>query len=94
MADVYNSKLAKFLKWWKKENNYAITTSKNCCRYSCDKEIVDDHPKWRKHEETHKAQFARMGWFNFIFSYILENIMEGYNDNRFEIEARKEAEKH
>jgi hypothetical protein len=57
MDDIYNSKLAKLLAKLNGEMDYAITTSKNCCRYSCDRELVSDH--WRKHEETHKDQFAK-----------------------------------
>jgi hypothetical protein len=86
MTDIYKSKVARLLKFIKGENEYAITTSKNCCRYSCQENEVS--PKWRKHEETHKAQFSRLGWVNFIFQYCIESIRHGYKNNKFEIEAR------
>lgn len=86
MADVYNSKLAKLIGKINGYGLYAITTSKNCCRYSCSEISVDR--KWRAHEETHKEQFRKLGWIKFVLSYMIESIKYGYDGNRFELEAR------
>jgi hypothetical protein len=85
--DIYNSKLAKFLGFFTKQENYAITTSESCARYSCPKEAVSI--PWRKHEECHKRQYLRLGWFNFIEQYLWESIKHGYTNNKFEVEARE-----
>lgn len=88
MSDIYNSKLANFLLKFKKNATiYAITTSKDVCRYSCLKENISEQMK--RHEEVHKKQFKKYGWFKFILLYCLEYVKNGYHDNKFEIEARK-----
>ena len=85
--DIYESNIAWMVGKINKELPYAITTSKDCARYSCSKELVTD--KWRKHEDTHKAQYAKLGWFGFVIAYLLESIKHGYYNNKFEIEARE-----
>ena len=40
-----------------------------------------------KHEYIHIEQVRRMGWFKFYFLYIIESIKNGYEDNKYEIEA-------
>jgi hypothetical protein len=86
MSDIYNSKLARLIGMLYRSDAFAITTSKNTCRYSCSKDMVSEY--WRKHEEVHKSQFARMGWFRFICAYTWEFIKHGYKNNKFEKEAR------
>jgi len=86
MSDLYNSRLAKLLKRITGAGEYAITTSKNCCRYSCSEDFVS--AAWRKHEETHKKQFAELGCFQFVVQYLWETVKHGYKNNKFEIEAR------
>lgn len=44
---------------------------------------------WLRHELCHIQQFKRYGFFTFIYLYIIESIKVGYNNNKFEIEARK-----
>ena len=89
MSDKYNSTISKILAKILKYRLFAITTSKNCTRYSCSKEEVDEIIWWRKHENVHKQQFSKFGWFNFVFQYFLESIKYGYINNKFEVEARK-----
>lgn len=86
MSDVYNSKLAKLLKRITGAGEYAITTGKSCCRYSCSEDFVS--AAWRKHEETHKKQFVELGCFQFVIQYLWETVKHGYKNNKFEIEAR------
>jgi len=40
-----------------------------------------------KHEYIHIEQVRRMGWFRFYFLYIIESIRNGYEDNKYEVEA-------
>lgn len=88
MPDIYNSKLANFIKWKRREMcGFAITTSKKCTRYSCSEDKVDI--KWRKHEECHKRQFAYYGWLPFVLMYLWESVKFGYYNNKYEVEARR-----
>jgi len=89
MSDIYNSKLAKFLGNFHDNYYYAITTSKDCTRYSCEEHQVN--LQWRNHENTHKDQYKKLGWCNFIIQYLWESIVHGYENNKFEVEARKVA---
>jgi hypothetical protein len=92
MADIYNSKLARFCKWLAGEKyEFAITTSKSCTRYSCSKEKVNF--KWRYHEDIHKEQFSLYGWFPFVLMYLWESFLFGYYNNKYEVEARTRSNK-
>jgi len=88
VSDRYNSKIAK---WIGKINHtasghWAITITANTTLYSCAEALVN--PNWRRHEECHKAQIRKEG-FIFYVKYIYFNILFGYWDNPYEIEARK-----
>jgi hypothetical protein len=48
--------------------------------------------KWVKHELCHVKQFKQNGFFTFIAKYLWESVKNGYNNNKYEVEAR-EAEK-
>jgi hypothetical protein len=93
MSDKYNNWFAKILNWFSPGKNFAIVLSKNCARYSCDKETVDKNPKWRRHEETHKKQISELGLLKFYWQYFIDFLKHGYKNNKFEVEARKESEK-
>lgn len=87
--DVYNSKLAKLLGKWHKQEKFAITTSSTCTRYSCKLEEVG--VKWRTHEDQHKWQIRRIGWISFMSSYLWHLATEGYDHNQYEVEAQNAA---
>ena len=44
--------------------------------------------RWLRHELAHVKQFNDLGFFTFLWLYLLESIKKGYRMNRFEIEAR------
>lgn len=85
MSDVYNSKLARFIGLFYGSSLFAIVTSRNTCRYSCEEHLV--MASWRAHEDVHKAQFARMGWLRFVGAYVWEFIKHGHENNKYEKEA-------
>jgi len=98
MSDVYNSKLGKFLTGiekflgiLEKDKDYALTLTKNTVLYPCDESKVSAH--WRAHEEEHKKQLATYGWIPFVIMYLIETIKHGYENNKYEIEARVAADK-
>ena len=43
---------------------------------------------WRRHEEKHKEQWRRDGWFKFAIKYLYYQIKYGYKGNPYELEAR------
>ena len=87
--DKYENWLAKLFGKINGAKRYAVTTSKNTARYSVSKADVLLNPEWIKHQNMHKAQYLRYGWFGFMWRYIYYNIRYGYFDNPLEIEARK-----
>ena len=45
--------------------------------------------KWVKHELCHVKQFEQNGLLLFITKYLWESIKHGYQNNKYEVEARK-----
>jgi len=41
-----------------------------------------------RHEWQHVIQVRREGWFRFYASYLWQQITKGYDDNKWEVEAR------
>lgn len=62
----------------------AITSPWGVCYYK------GSIPEWlKRHERVHWKQMHRLGKFRFLFEYLMENIIVGYKNNKFEIEARQ-----
>jgi hypothetical protein len=40
-----------------------------------------------KHEYIHIEQVRRLGWFKFYFLYLVDSAKNGYDENKYEIEA-------
>ena len=90
MADVYESKLAKFLAFINRSKRYAITLGQTAY-YSVSKEEVETNPKWIAHENHHKVQWKRDGIIKFALKYLWYQIRYGYKNNPYEVEAREVA---
>ncbi|WP_126969736.1 DUF4157 domain-containing protein [Gynurincola endophyticus] len=45
--------------------------------------------RWFNHELKHIEQFEQHGFFPFLFKYTIESIKNGYQNNKYEIEARQ-----
>ena len=89
-ADVYNSKLAKFIGWLNgsKTGRYAVTTSATCTRYEeAELTVSVNH---RVHENEHKRRIAAMGWWNFMLTYGWQMITVGYAKSELEQSANKQ----
>lgn len=87
MSDIYSSKIAAFVGWLNKAPyGYAVTISSTCTLYSTPEVAVGS--EWRKHEDCHKGQIAKLGWFNFMLQYFKYNLTVGYVNNPFEVDAR------
>lgn len=68
--------------------NWAITLGQ-VTFYSCPKEQVTD--PWHKHEDYHKRQWKQYWYIGFAVLYLYELWQNGYWNNRFEVEARRES---
>jgi lipopolysaccharide biosynthesis regulator YciM len=89
MSDMYNSKIALLVgKLNHAKGDYAVTINSETTLYSCPEEFVTD--QWRAHENCHKQQIKLLGWWLFMKDYLIENVAKGYQNNKFEIEARGE----
>lgn len=89
--DRYNSWLGKVLARINSKKTYAITIGQRTF-YSESKEYVDKHPWWRAHEDHHKVQWKEVGYFKFPVKYIWFQIIKGYENNPYEIEANRVAD--
>ena len=67
----------------------AITVLKNLSWYRSQEKL--DNESIRRHEECHQKQIQELGWFKFMFLYIVYSIKYGYDKNPFEIECYKKA---
>ena len=68
----------------------AIVFGKTIHLHNTSKQEFISNERWVRHEMVHLAQFRRYGKWRFISMYLIESIRNGYWNNRFEIEARKE----
>ena len=41
-----------------------------------------------RHEAAHLHQFKQYGFFSFLIKYVFESLKSGYQNNKYEIEAR------
>lgn len=87
MADVYNSKLAKFFAFFNGAKRFAVTFGQTAY-YTVSKESVETAPGWIVHENVHKEQYKRYGNFGFLVRYIFYMI-RFWKPNPIEVEARK-----
>ena len=88
--DKYSNWLAKFLAKLNSSPTWAITLGQTT-RYSESEEFVDSHPWWRKHEDCHKAQWARDGYWKFVGRYLWQCATKGYMNIDYEVGARAAA---
>ncbi|HSW62167.1 MAG TPA: hypothetical protein VLH56_02430 [Dissulfurispiraceae bacterium] len=91
MKDKYNSTFARLVGWLNgAKAGYAVTLGQTT-HYSVSESDVG--PKWRKHENRHKAQYAERGVFVFLLTYFWYLVTRGYKDNPYEVDARAHEEK-
>lgn len=48
--------------------------------------------QWVRHELCHIDQYRRYGMLRFLLLYLIESVRRGYEQNRFEVEARAAEE--
>lgn len=86
--DVYDSKIAKFVKWICRFDQpvFGITIGQTAY-YNVSPSQVPQ--MMIKHENWHKRQWAEEGYFVFAVSYLWFCITVGYWNNPYEVEARR-----
>lgn len=70
----------------------ALVLGKSIHLYNTSKEDFLQNKKWLKHELCHIRQFKEHGYIGFILKYLAESIRHGYQNNKYEIEARAAEE--
>lgn len=85
---VENSRLAKIAAWKLGCSSVAMVLGETIYLHKVTKVEFIQNAAWLKHELCHVAQFKKYGYFLFVILYLWESIMKGYNNNKFEIEAR------
>ena len=67
----------------------AIVFGRTIYLYNVDKTNFIKNQSWLKHEIAHVNQYEELGLIKFILFYLIESMIKGYANNRFEVEARK-----
>lgn len=100
MKDIYYSRVPWFpalLQGGRFDALYAVTFRQTTW-WTVGTDMISD--AWRRHEDCHKAQYARDGWFLFTRRYIWQwlagifkyrSITQAYLNVSYEVEARQAA---
>jgi hypothetical protein len=83
-----NSFLARIAARKLKSRQVAIVFGKTIHLYRTTKEEFLNNKSWLRHELKHIEQFRRYGYARFTFLYMWEWIKKGYENNKYEVEAR------
>jgi hypothetical protein len=83
------SLVARLAAWKLKSENAAIVLGKTIHLHNTSRTQFLQYKAWVCHELKHIQQFSQNGFIKFILLYLRETMSHGYNNNRYEIEARK-----
>lgn len=84
-----NSWLAKIAAAKMKSAKVAIVFGSTIHLHNTNKEDFLKDTDWVCHELHHVEQYKQYGSVGFVFKYLIDWIKNGYYNNRFEIDARK-----
>jgi hypothetical protein len=87
-----NSWIAKLAARKLKSKNVAIVIGSTIHLYNVSRQKFLQNEKWVKHEVCHLQQFKKHGNFIFVLKYLWESFKNGYQNNKYEIEARNAEE--
>ncbi len=71
-----------------KSDQMAMVLGRTIHLYNTDHREFLNNRRWLRHELAHIKQYRELGFFGFLWAYTLESIRKGYQQNRFEVEAR------
>lgn len=89
---VENSGLAKIAAWKLGCKSVAMVWGKTIYLHNTTQKEFLQNATWLKHELCHVAQFKKYGYIRFTILYLWESMLKGYQNNKFEIEARAAEE--
>lgn len=84
-----NSWLARIAAKKLDSHSMAMVVGKTIYLHNSTKEDFLKNKRWVRHEVAHVKQYAELGVVRFIFFYLLETFNKGYENNRFEVDARQ-----
>lgn len=87
-----NSWIAKLAARKLKSKNVAVVIGSTIYLYNVSQQKFLQNEKWVKHEVCHLQQFKKHGNFIFVLKYLWESFKNGYQNNKYEIEAQKAEE--
>ncbi len=67
----------------------AIVFGRTIYLYNVGRENFINNQRWLRHEVAHVKQYEKLGFIKFILLYLIEFVRNGYENNRYEIEARQ-----
>lgn len=70
-------------------NSVAMVIGKTIHLHNSTKTDFLNNQRWLRHEVAHVKQYLKLGLFRFLALYLIENYKKGYENNRFEVEARQ-----
>ena len=84
-----NSWLAKIAARRLNSNSVAMVLGKTIHLHNSTKEEFLKNNRWVRHEVAHVKQYLQLGFVRFIALYLLETFNKGYENNSFELDAKK-----
>lgn len=83
-----NSWIAGIAAYKLKCNSVALVIGKTIHLFNASRNDFLDNKIWVRHEVAHIKQYMELGFIGFLARYFIESIKKGYDNNRFEVEAR------
>ncbi len=87
-----NSLFARIAAWKLKQDKMAMVLGHTILLHNTTRAEIINNKKWLRHELAHVKQFKQYGFLGFLFRYTIESIRNGYQNNKFEKEARAAEE--
>jgi hypothetical protein len=84
-----NSLLAKIAAYKLNSDSVAMVIGKTIHLHNSSKEDFLNNQRWVRHEVAHVKQYLELGLLRFLALYLFETFNEGYQNNRFEVDARQ-----
>jgi predicted nucleic acid binding AN1-type Zn finger protein len=84
-----NSFVAKLAARKLKSQNMAIVFGSTIHLHGVSRQQFLQTAHWVRHELKHVEQYQQHGYLPFLCKYLVEWVKKGYENNRFEVEARE-----
>lgn len=88
-----SSWLARMAAWKLKQPRMAMVVGNTVHLYGVTRQEFLKNEAWVRHEMKHVQQFREHGFAGFLIKYTWESVIKGYENNRFEVEARNAEKK-